>query len=50
MIDPKYFSELMEKLTNTLTEINDVMNKHNLMILDIYERIAKLEEIVGKEL
>jgi len=35
--------EALEKVHTILTKTHDITKQHNLMLLDLYERVAKLE-------
>lgn len=44
MIKDKDILEAFAKAINAICKMNNVLNEHNKMLLDLYERIHKLEE------
>ncbi len=45
-------TEALEKISKVLESHNNIMKQYNLMLLDLYERVAKLEiatQVIKKE-
>ena len=43
MVKPNELNEALVKLVETIGKINEVQRDHNRCLIDIYERLAKLE-------
>ncbi len=43
MLDNKLLREALNKITEVLDSMNKTQHQHNKMLLDLYERVAKLE-------
>ena len=46
MIDTLAISKVLEEAASTITKMADLIKQHNMMLLDLYERVAKLEDSV----